>query len=410
MTHPADAPSPRRSTDVLVLALTALVLGAAAGAIAACTYLAMIWVQTVIWTAVGPGRWVILPLTVAGGALIGLAQRNTAGPELEAQLAGADNPEHIHRRESFWIAVSAIIAVGFGGAIGPEAGLLAVTMQLSAFVSVALGRKASERSALTRAGASGALAGFYGTPLGGPVHVVPEGQMPRPILFLAGFAGFAAFVLTAEFLRAGAISMMWLPRLTATPGRWDAFIALLPAAAGSMAGLFYLWARATTTRLLDRHVPTVALYPLLGGLGLGLICTALPILLFSGHNEIHEMLELGATYGAGLLVLLGFGKALACAICIGSHWKGGLIFPLCFAGAALGAATLSWLPGLDPVMGVAAGMAAAAAVGMARPILAGLVMIFVLGAGLSVPVAIGAFVGWAVLHLVPESLRGPVQH
>ena len=45
--------------------------------------------------------------------------------------------------------------------------------------------------------------------------------------------------------------------------------------------------------------------------------------------------------------------------------------PLCLVGAGVAAATLSLIPGADPVLGVAAAMAAATAVGMTRPMVAG---------------------------------------
>ena len=105
--------------------------------------------------------------------------------------------------------------------------------------------------------------------------------------------------------------------------------------------------------------------------------------------------------------MLGLGKALACALCVGSHWQGGVIFPMCFAGGAAGAAVLFLLPGLDPVLGVAAGMSAAAAVGMTRPLVAGAIMLFTVGGGLAVPVLVGTLVGWYALRLLPATLSRP---
>jgi H+/Cl- antiporter ClcA len=116
------------------------------------------------------------------------------------------------------------------------------------------------------------------------------------------------------------------------------------------------------------------------------------------------MLQLGAEHGPWLLILLGFGKALVCALCVGSHWQGGVIFPMCFAGGAAGAAVLFVLPGLDPVLGVAAGMSAAAAVGMTRPLVAGAIMLFTVGSGLAVPVLVGTLIGWYALRVLPPTI------
>jgi len=401
----ADATVDCVNRDRLLLAATAIALGAASGAIASVTYLAMILLQEAIWSRAFDLRRLILPITALGGVLIGLTRLKSRGSALEAQIAQARRPERTHLRETFWVAVGAIIAVGFGGAIGPEAGVIAVTTQLSAFVAVRLGRTATERGMLAGAGVSGALAGTYGSPAGGPVHAEREGDIPRVIIFASGIAGFAAFVLVAETLRPGVLALMRLPRLDAETGAWDTLIALFPAAAGATVGGLYLVLRQRLSKMLDRHFAVPIWQPVAGGIALGLICTVSPLLLFSGHGEIRDVLAIGLEQGPAPLILLAAGKALACAVCVAAGWRGGVVFPMCFAGAALGAATLFVLPGADPVLGVAAGMASAAAVGMARPLVAGLVMLFILGGGLAVPVFVGTLVGWGVLRLLPVSLR-----
>jgi len=382
----------------------AIALGSAAGAAAAATYLAMIALQGLIWTHLGDGRWVILPLTILGGVLIGWTRRKVRAPEIEAQIAAARWPGRSHLRDTFWIGLGAVFAVAFGGAIGPEAGIIAVTAQLSAVVALKLGRTADERRFLAEVGVSGALSGVYGSPAGGTMHSEAEGRVPMPVLFVAGLAGFAAFAILAEAVRAGALALMHLPRLTAEADTTDALIALIPAAAGAMAGALFLVLKAWASDLLDRHLPAPFWQPVAGGTALGVICVLSPLLLFSGHNELVEMLRIGQEEGPLPLVLLSAGKGLACAICIAAGWPGGVVFPMCFAGGALGAAALFLVPGVDPVIGVAAGMAAASAVGMARPLVAGLIMLFILGGGLAMPVFVGMLIGWAVLRLLPSAL------
>jgi H+/Cl- antiporter ClcA len=388
----------------LELGLLAVVLGLAAGAIAAVTYWAMILLQGMIWGSLPDSRWVILPVMVAGGMAIGLTRLMAAGPDLEAQIAQARDPQALHRREAFWVALGAICAVAFGGAIGPEAGILAVTAQLSSVVSIRLARSAAARRTLAEAGISGALAGFYGSPAGGPVHAEPRDTVPRPVLFVAGLAGFVGFVLVAETLMQGAIAMMRLPRFTVESTVWDTVTACLAAGAGAAVGAVFLYVRTRVSAVVATSIASRFWQPVAGGAAAGLVCTAAPILLFSGHNEIGEMLRLGAEHGPGLLILLGIGKAVVCAFCVGSHWQGGVIFPMCFAGGAAGAAVLFVLPGLDPVLGVAAGMSAAAAVGMTRPLVAGAIMLFTVGSGLAVPVLVGTLIGWYALRVLPPTI------
>jgi H+/Cl- antiporter ClcA len=394
----------------LDLGMQAIALGLVGGMVAAITYGAMILLQEAIWGTLPDSRWVVLPVMVAGGAAIGLTRMMAAGPDLEEQIAQARDPLAIQRREAAWVALGAIFAVAFGGAIGPEAGILAVTAQLSSFVSLRLARSAARRRSLAEAGIAGALSGVYGSAAGGPIHAEPKDAVPRPLLFVAGLAGFMGFVTMAEFLMDGAIGMMRLPRLTAERTIWDTALACLAGAAGAAAGAAFLQLRSWVSAVLARSVASRFWQPVAGGAVAGLLCTMAPILLFSGHNEIGEMLRLGAEHGPVLLIFLALGKALACALCVASHWQGGVVFPMCFAGGAAGAAVLFLLPGLDPVLGVAAGMSAAAAVGMRRPLVAGAIMLFTIGGGLAVAVFVGTLIGWYTLRILPAELAEAETH
>lgn len=62
--------------------------------------------------------------------------------------------------------------------------------------------------------------------------------------------------------------------------------------------------------------------PVAGGAALGLLGMALPLVLFSGQPELHELLRLAAERGPMLMVLL----ALACAVCVAAGWLGRVLF------------------------------------------------------------------------------------
>ncbi|WP_172297071.1 chloride channel protein [Pseudoruegeria sp. HB172150] len=394
--------SPRKVP--LRLAVISLLLGLASGAVAAAVYVAMIELQVLIWHTVPLDRWMILPITVMGGVLIGGTVVMGARLDIEQEIAEARDPKPHRGLRSLWMALGAIIAVGFGGVLGPEGGIIALVSQLSAIVALVLGREAAERRAIAQAGLAGGLAGFYHSPIAGPVQAEGEGEAPKLSLYIAGLAGLIAFLFTADFLREGSLAAMYLPRFDADPDRYDALVAILPGLVGAAGGALFIFANRMLAQTLTDRIPSLFWQPVFGGAILGLICMAAPVLLFAGHNEMHHMLELGARHGPGLLIVLGVTKVVLCAVCLGSRWLGGPIFPLCFGGAALGAATLFFLPGLNPIIGVAAGMTGAATVGLKMPILAGAVMIFVLGGGLMLPVFVGALAGWIVLQMLPEDL------
>ena len=106
-------------------ALIATVYGALAGALAAVTLALMNAVSALVWS-VSDTRWCIVLTVMAGGVLIALIRRWSDDIDLNAQLAQACDPLQLKRRNTFFLALSAIVAVGFGGAVGPEAGLVAV--------------------------------------------------------------------------------------------------------------------------------------------------------------------------------------------------------------------------------------------------------------------------------------------
>lgn len=76
---------------------------------------------------------------------------------------------------------------------------------------------------------------------------------------------------------------------------------------------------------------------------LGLLGMALPLVLFSGHAELHDLLRIAVEHGPMLMLLIDLAKALACAVCAEAGWLGEVIFSLCFVGTLTGWAFLRLL-------------------------------------------------------------------
>jgi H+/Cl- antiporter ClcA len=109
--------------------------------------------------------------------------------------------------------------------------------------------------------------------------------------------------------------------------------------------------------------------------------------LFSGETSIGPLVEHGAGYTVGALLLLMLCKGLAYGVSLGS-FRGGPIFPSLFIGAAGGVA-MSHLPGLPLVAGVAIGMGAMTAVMLTLPMTSVLLPTLLLGSdGLAVMPAV----------------------
>ncbi len=97
----------------------------------------------------------------------------------------------------------------------------------------------------------------------------------------------------------------------------------------------------------------------------------------------------------------GLLKLLACALCLAAGYRGGEFFPLMFSGAAVGVATVAFVPGLQ-VTGLVAGLAAATTVGLRKPVAALLIGMFVVHGAALGPLVVGVAAGFLMLKLLPE--------
>ncbi|MEM7566291.1 MAG: hypothetical protein AAF321_03570, partial [Pseudomonadota bacterium] len=119
-------------------------LGLGSGGVAVITVWAIEGLRGLVWS--GPdARWYVFLVIMVGGGLIALLQHGAAADDLAAQVRRARNPDAQLARDALVLAAVAIVAVGFGGAIGPEAGILALVGQLSALTARLLARNAAER-------------------------------------------------------------------------------------------------------------------------------------------------------------------------------------------------------------------------------------------------------------------------
>ena len=99
------------------------------------TYQAMLALQVLVWNTgaehgeVGPVR---IALTIlAGGAMLILLGRLARSESVDELIADAGAAQPGHARRILVTALAAIVAIAFGGAVGPEAGLLAVVAPVS---------------------------------------------------------------------------------------------------------------------------------------------------------------------------------------------------------------------------------------------------------------------------------------
>jgi H+/Cl- antiporter ClcA len=257
------------------------------------------------------------------------------------------------------IVVTSFVSLASGGSLGPEAALADACGGLGTWASDRLDLDEQETRTMGFGGLSAMLAAFITNPFGGALLSLESAQggtSGRQVYFWALFPSLlASAVATVTFV---ALSGSFFARLYAFPDYTPRLVDLLWAVplslVGSLAGLLFTqvfkWLRMLLAPLKKRLV----LRGLVGGLGMGLIGALLPLTLFSGEDQTLELIQQAAEIGFAMLILLAVSKLFATSLLLATGWKGGYIFPIMFAGVALGMACEQLLPGVPLAANVAA--------------------------------------------------------
>ncbi|HIW95196.1 MAG TPA: hypothetical protein H9867_01725 [Candidatus Corynebacterium gallistercoris] len=176
----------------LGVAAAAIAYGAASGAIAGLVFTAMHVAQHGVWH-VADQRWMIFPIVVAAGALIAYIGRFIPQQTLAEQAHSAADLRDHHRGRGLLIAASAFVAVVAGGAIGPEAGIIAIVGEMSALVTLRM-KEAKLKALLPAVGVGASMGAVWGSPAAGAAYDSDELTPGMALNVVAAAAGFLGFV------------------------------------------------------------------------------------------------------------------------------------------------------------------------------------------------------------------------
>ena len=362
--------------------LIAAVLGAGVGLISIGFLFAVKTAKELIWTTeverINPV--VVLSICVVGGLLVGvlnqLAEKSRSEvhdlTEAIADMEEVETKQAPPARLIFGRAGLGVVSLGFGGPLGPEAPLIALVAQLSSRLSHILRVTQARVVELSVAGSLGVL---FGVPLVLAGIESEEKAKNRNIgqrIVARGPEILAA--ISSLFVITKLLPEIGIHQFTSANSAevgfgidliWVALIAVLAASLG----LAIVRATPKARELVVSKIPGGAIPAgLLSGLILGASAVVTPLVLFSGHHEIQEILD--SPIGIGNLLVVVALKTLVLIACLAGGWYGGQIFPLAFIGAGT-ALLVAELVNSSATLGlVAAGFVAASAVGIRRPALA----------------------------------------
>ena len=397
----ADPATLLRSAAYLRLLVIAAVLGVPISAVA---YWFLVLTQELgSWLYSGLPRflslnpvpaWWPLPLLATAGLLVGLLIRFVPGRGGESPLdgfhPGGGPPAPL---PLLGIALAAVVSLGFGAVVGPEAPLIAIGGGLAA-ATVRLARRDAPDlmlAVVAAAGSFAAISALFGSPLSGAFLLMEAvgigGPMLRPILLpglLASGIGTLVFIGLDSWTGYGTFSLALpdlppFPRPDVAQFLWAPVIGLAAAVLVAVIRWIAVPLRAPVERRVVVAAPVVGL--VIAGLAIGYAqLTGHPVsdVLFSGEDQLPGLVSAGTDYTVGALLLLIACKSLAYAGSLVA-FRGGPTFPAVFLGAAAGI-VLSHLPGLSLVPAIAMGMGAACAAMLQLPLTSVLLATVILGA------------------------------
>ena len=355
--------------------------------------------------------WPLVLLTSAG-VLIGLVIKffgENGGPGIvQSQYAqtGRINPRKVPS-----IMLQAFISLWSGAPLGPEGPLTFLTGGFGTYLSERLRRNKDDVQILVYSSIAGAFGGFFGSPVIGAAGAIEymfikELDLSRHLIpgLLAAAVGYGVYtaILQDSFLGIYSFPDYASPRLV------DLWWALLVGIIGGFVGIMFKLISGIVHRVFAPLANRPISRAVIGGIIIGLIGTFLPLTLYSGQNQLLQMIHNPAAFGIGILLIMVVVKALITSTSFATGFDGGPIFPLLFMGGCVGLAISKGLTFIPEGVGVTVGMAAVACAVFPLPLTIALLLGFMGGQTDLLPViVIGAVIGFAISKTITPLLPKP---
>ena len=289
-------------------------------------------------------------ICLIGGILIGICHKKIGSyPEsIEVILKKVKGKEKIGYDNINKVALCSLLPLVFGGSVGPEAALGGIVAKLCNWVGDKFKFIKNEFKEIKEVGLMASLGIIFKSPLYGFMNDVESDdnvKVPKKykivIYFIAILAGLGSFVLLQQIYPClGGVYKFSVENITNLEKLY-----LLPLSiVGFIFGLFYFISQKIINKLLKPLNNNLVVKGMLGGLILGVLALYIPYVMFSGEKAIELLANEWTKMSFLLLLFIGLVKIVATNICISTGFKGGHIFPVIFAGIALGFAFANILP------------------------------------------------------------------
>jgi H+/Cl- antiporter ClcA len=401
----------------LKLVLLCIVIGGVSSLVFWVFLLAVKGGTALLWEVIPGGitggfaAWYPLVLCLAGGLIIGIFRKKFGDyPEEMTEVFGKLKKTGSYPYQKMPVLfVAALLPLIFGSSVGPEAGMVGIIVALCCWVGESIRFAGKQSVEYSRIGAAVSLSVIFRSPLFGIFEVEENpagneagGVLRKPMRILlyciAAGAAFGSFFLLNRIVKASE-GFPSFDRIT--PGALDCVLSVMYLTCGILLGLFFEYTELFFEKI-GKMLPSV-LREMLAGLILGGTACLLPVIRFSGEEQMGILITDYARYAPLAMIGIAFLKVALTNMCIRLGLKGGHFFPLIFAAVCLGyGLSLLVFPGDASHATFAAAVSAAGTLGvsMKKPLAVSMLLLICFPANALlwiVPAsAIAAFIGQRV--------------
>ena len=261
--------------------------------------------------------------------------------DLETVMGKVGTEKRYEYKNMLVMMVAALLPLLIGSSVGPEAGLTGIIVGLCYWAGDNLKFAGQNTRNYSKIGAAVSMSVLFHAPLFGIFEVEENSEEDLAALTKSSKLFIYGIALAAGTGIYAGLSALFGAGLSGFPSfdmveiqRKDYLLMILYILCGLILAYFYQATHKLTGNISNRFPAVVR--EIFAGLCLGITGSFLPVLMFSGEEQMGTLMKTYTSYLPLALIGIAFFKLLLTNLCIQFGLKGGHFFPVIFAGVCMG--------------------------------------------------------------------------